>query len=188
MKKNIKIFIDTPWKGFLEILMYLIKPFAILYLFLNGVRIGKGAKFYGFPLIYKHKGSRIIIGKNFECRSWWFSNPLGINHPVILCTWAKDAVIKIGNDVGISGTSIVANTAVDIGNQVLIGANATIIDTDFHPLKSDSRRYDRDNIKSYPVKIGDNSFIGMNAIVLKGTKLNNNSIVPAGSVARGSSK
>lgn len=174
---------DTPWKLATEISMYLIRPFVYLYLIFMGVKIGKGSKFYGFPKIFKHRDSQIIIGNNFEARSWRFSNPLGVNHPVIICTWAKGATIEIGDDVGISGGSVVASKEIKIGDRVLIGANSTIIDTNFHPLKGE-RRYSKENVDSKAVVIGDNAFVGMNVIILKGNNIKNNSIIPAGEVIR----
>jgi acetyltransferase-like isoleucine patch superfamily enzyme len=185
MVENIsRIVIDTPWKFINELLMYVIKPLVSFYLFVSGVSVKEGAKFYGFPTIFRYRGSKIKIGKNFECRNWWFSNPLGLNHPTILCTWHKGSKIKIGSDVGMSGVSIVASKRIEIGDGTIIGANATIIDTDFHPIKSKSRRYDKRNIRSRPIKIGKNVFIGMNTIVLKGAIIPDDSVVPAGSVVR----
>lgn len=183
MQKYFDIILTSPWKVVNEILMYLIKPFVFVYLKFNGVKIGKGFKFYGLPRIYKTYGSSITIGDNFESRNWWFCNPLGINHPLILCTWSKNAVISIGNDVGVSGGSIVSNTKIEIGDRVLIGANSTIIDTDFHPTKG-NKRYSKDNIKSAEVVIGNDVFIGMNSIILKGAKIKEGGLVPAGEVYR----
>ena len=181
--KILQIIYETPWKFINEALMYLIKPFVFIYLKINGVKIGKGFKFYGFPKIFNFRGSKIVIGDNFEARSWWFSNPLGINHPVIICAWNRGAEISIGDDVGISGGSIVASQKITIGNRVLIGANSTLIDTDFHPT-SGMKRYSKENIKSKNVQIGDDVFIGMDAVVLKGSNISANSVVPAGTIVR----
>lgn len=175
--------ISQPWKVVNEILMYMLKPIAYVYLKLNGVKIGKNFKFYGLPTIFRTRGSYIEIGDNFECRSWWFSNPLGLNHPTIICTWSDKAKIIIGNDVGISGGSIVAQEYIKIGDGVLVGANATIIDTDFHPT-SGKVRYMKTNIKSKGVYVGNNVFIGMNSVLLKGVIISNNTIVPAGRTVR----
>lgn len=184
MRKIIDNAFQTPWKLFYEIFMYAVRPFVGLYLFINGITIDQGGKFYGFPKVFRHSGSKIKIGKNFECRSWWFSNPLGINHPTVICTWSKSAEITIGDDVGMSGGSVVASKKIEIGNGTIIGANSTIIDTDFHPIKSTRRRYKKEGVKSLPVKIGKNVFIGMNVLILKGANIPDNSIVPAGSVVR----
>ena len=109
---------NSPWKLVSEILMYLIKPWVLLYLKIHGVKIGPGAKFYGFPKIIKTRGSRIIIGTNFEARSWRWSNPLGVNHPLILCTWTKKAILEVSNDVGVSGGTISSAQKITIGNRV----------------------------------------------------------------------
>lgn len=174
---------NTSWKLTNEILMYLIKPFVFIYLKLKGVEIDTGSKFYGFPKIFKHRTSKIVIGKNFEARSWWFSNPLGINHPVMICTWDNNAVIEIGDNVGISGGSIVAAKKIKIGDGTIIGANSIVADTNFHPTKG-QRRYSKENINSSPIEIGENVFIGMNVIILKGNNIKNDSIIPAGEVVR----
>ena len=184
MNTFFKVLLDTPWKVTNELLMLLIKPFVYIYLKLSGVKIGTGFKFYGFPRIYRHRNSQIIIGNNFEARSWWFSNPLGINHPLILCTWQENAKIEIGNDVGISGGSLVASKEIKIGDRVLIGANTTIIDTDFHPLKGEDKRYSKENIKSFPVIIEDDSFIGINSTILKGVTIKKGVNIAAGEVVR----
>lgn len=184
MLNNFKQLINSSWKALNEVKMYLLKPLVFVYAKLNGIKIGKGCKFYGLLKIYRHRGSRITIGEKFENRNWWYSNPIGIDHPTIICTWAKGAEISIGNDVGISGGSIVASSKIEIGDGTIIGANSVIIDTDFHPVKSKKRRYDAENIKSAPIKIGNNVFIGMGCTILKGVVIPSDSIVPAGSIIR----
>lgn len=167
-----------------EIMMYLIKPLVLVYLKIMRVALQNGSKFYGFPKIFMSKNSRIVIGKRFENRNWWASNPLGIDHPTILCTWEKGAVIKIGNDVGISGGAIVATKRIEIGEGTIIGANCLIIDSDFHPIKSKNRRYDKTNIKSLPIKIGKNVFLGTECVILKGAKIADGVVIPARAVIR----
>lgn len=177
--------INTPWKAFFEIRMLISKPFIYFYaVFLNEISLGEKFKFYGFPRIFRHKNSQIIIGDRFENRNWWDSNPIGINHPTIITTWKEGTRIKIGNDVGISGGSIVAAKSIEIGDGTIIGANCTIIDTDFHPIKSKNRRHDKEKIKSSSIKIGRNVFLGANSIVLKGVEIPDNIVIPAGAVVR----
>jgi acetyltransferase-like isoleucine patch superfamily enzyme len=186
---RIQMTIDTPWKAVNELRMLALKPFAWFYLrILCRVKINENYKLYGLPQVFRHRKSRIEIGKRFENKNWWDSNPLGIDHPTIICTWSSTASIKIGNDVGISGGSIVSAESIEIGDGTLIGANTTIIDTDFHPTRSLKRRYDKENIRSKKVMIGKNVFIGANCIILKGSVIPDNSIVPAGSVVRSNTK
>jgi acetyltransferase-like isoleucine patch superfamily enzyme len=106
-----------------------------------GRRLGNRIKTFGWPIISLFPGSSIHIGKGLVLVSdTYFSEP-GVNHPVIIRALKKDAKIVIGDDVGISGGGICAAEEVIIGNNVLMGANAFIADTDFHPVKSISRRY-----------------------------------------------
>lgn len=172
------------WKAINELRMCLFKPWVWIYLKLKGVEIGSGAKFYGMPKVLRFRKSQIILGPRFENRNWWGSNPLGINHPTIICTWAKGAKIIIGRDVGMSGGSLVAAKSIAIGDGTLIGANTLIIDSDFHPLKSPNRRYAKKGVRSAPIKIGKNVFIGTNCTILKGAVIPDNAIVPAGAVIR----
>jgi len=182
MRELIKKTVDTPWKAFGEIAMFLFKISAFVsFVIIKKVQLGQGHKFYGLPKILRHRGSVIEIGDNFENRNRWDSNPLGINHPTIFCTWLKGAKILIGDDVGISGGSIVASKRIEIGDGTLIGANCTIIDTDFHPITSKARRYGQEAIKSNPVKIGKNVFIGMDTTMLKGVIIPDDTVIPAGS-------
>lgn len=142
----------------------------------------KRIKIYGFPIIAFKKGSKIMIGKNLVLiSSPYFSEP-GINHPVILRTISSDAKISIGDNVGISGGSIVAAKEITIGNNVLIGANVLISDTDFHPTTPKNRRYSNEHIGINPVIIEDNVFLGINSIVLKGVRIGKNSVIGAGSI------
>jgi len=184
---NLKAGLDTPWKIVPEILQIFISHYVKLILRISGVGIGRQGKFYGVPKIHRHRQSSITIGDNFENRNWWDSNPLGINHSLILTTWEANANIVIGNDVGVSGGSICAASGIIIGDGTLIGANCTIIDTDFHPLKSNNRRYSRKNIRTAPILIGKNVFIGTGCIILKGVVIPDNTVVPAGSVIRSTS-
>lgn len=185
MVKTIKQMLNTPWKVLDESKMYLCKVLGFLYLVVyKGVRLSGGYKFYGLPKVLRHRESFIKIGKCFENRNSWYSNPLGINHPTIFCTWSKRASIKIGNNVGISGGSIVASKSIEIGDGTIIEANTVIIDTDFHPVKGKNRRYKKSGIRSAPVRIGKNVFIGMNCVILKGVSISDNATIPAGSIVR----
>lgn len=95
--------------------------------------------------------------------------------------------IEIGDGFGISGSTIYSTASITIGRNATIGANCKIIDNDFHPLDPEQRRLglNRQHAKRAPVVIGDNCFLGMNATVLKGTRLGDNVVVGAGSVVCG---
>lgn len=181
---KIREFIDiartSPWKLPNELFMFILKPLAYTYIvFLKNVSLGVGFKFYGLPKILKARGSKIIIDERFENRNWRYSNPLGIDHPTILCTWKREAQIHIGNDVGVSGGSIVAAKKIKIGDGTLIGANVLIIDTDFHPTKGEAKRYKKTGIKESSIHIGKNVFLGTGCVILKGAVIPDNEVIPA---------
>lgn len=151
---------------------------------LKGVRVEAGGRFIGSPIVELTKGSRIEIGRNCSLRSTSKRTALGVNHPVILRTLMPGAVILIGDNTGISGGVICASMRVQIGNRCLIGANVTIADTDFHPIKPEGRycNGNPEDIGVASVVIEDNVFIGTGAIILKGVKIGRNSVIGAGAV------
>lgn len=174
-----------PWLLFDLFILVILFPFNYLYLLLWGVNFKLPFYCFGISLIRRARGSSITLGKNIEIRNESWANVIGVNHRTCLATRTKKAKIVIGDNVGISGGSIVAADTVTIGDNVLIGANCIIIDNDFHPLFSEERRYSKTNIGTEPVIIGDNVFIGANTIILKGTQIGNNTIIGAGSVVKG---
>lgn len=128
-----------------------------------------------------HQRSTVIIGDNFTAQGDIKWNPFGIIQPVALNVRTPGAKIIIGNDVGISGSSISASTAVTVGNRVLIGTGCIISDTDAHPIKAEDRM-DPAKTLSKPIIIDDDVFIGARSIILKGVKIGKGSVVGAGSV------
>ena len=95
----------------------------------------------------------------------------------------KSAQIYIGNNTIINNhSSIICNsTKIEIGKNCIIGINFQCYDSDFHNLSA-SGREKHEPFKDYPVKIGDNVFIGNNVIILKGVTIGDNSVIGAGSV------
>lgn len=137
----------------------------------------------GKPIIQKHVNSIIKIDKGVTLISKNSGNPAGISHPVILATLNENAIIHIGKDSGISGSTICSATNITIGEYVGIGVNSSIYDTDFHPLNPMERKFDNINKTiNEPVSIGDFAWIGGHSIILKGVSIGNGAVVGAGSV------
>ncbi|HOF59743.1 MAG TPA: acyltransferase [Candidatus Cloacimonadota bacterium] len=96
----------------------------------------------------------------------------------MISTFTPESRLSIGSNCGFSGTVIGAFSSITIGNHVRCGANTVISDGDWH--QSDQRVGN-----PLPIKIGDNVWLGLNAIVLKGSVIGDNSIIGAGSVVVG---
>ena len=95
-----------------------------------------------------------------------------------------DGMIELGEGSGASSVVISARARVRIGCRVKLGGNVRIYDHDYHSLDFELRRgrQDGDHVRSRPVFIGDDVFIGVNAIILKGVTIGDRAIIGAGSV------
>jgi acetyltransferase-like isoleucine patch superfamily enzyme len=173
---------DTPWKVRNRIGSWLTRPYVRLMFLVNGIGWRPGFGFFGAPVIQKHRHSRMAFGPGLQLRSRLRANPLGINHRVVLATLTREAELIVGDRFGMSGGSICVAERVTIGNDVAIGANTTIVDTDFHPLRFDERAARPLDGKTKPVVIEDGVFIGTGCLILKGVTIGRGSVIGANSV------
>lgn len=174
--------LEAPWRITNELRRLFALPYITLLLRTNGVTCGTGCRWLGAPIVQKVRGSTVTIGQRVTFRSWPVSNPLAPNHAVVLATRKPGAVIQIGDDCGFTGATLVAAERIQIGHRVQVGANSTIVDTDFHPLTAAERAQDFLAGAHAPVMIEDDVFIGMNSLILKGVTIGRGSVVGAGSV------
>lgn len=91
--------------------------------------------------------------------------------------------VHIGSDTLLNGCWIVASDRVVVGDHCLI-SDCGITDTDFHNLLPAERHSAPGPRVRAAVTIGSNVWIGLRAIVLKGVKIGDNSVVGAGAVVR----
>jgi len=174
--------IDTPWKISNRFYSWLVLPYIRLLFIQKRIPWGQHWQFFGIPIIQKHRKSIMRFGTGLSLRSSVVSNPLGPSHPVILCTWEPGSILEVGENFGMTGGTICAAEKITIGNNVAIGANCTIVDTDFHPLNPKLRNQNPQDGVSTPIVIGDDVFVGMNCLILKGVTIGRGSVVGAGSV------
>lgn len=158
---------------------------------LNDINYKPGLKVFGYIYLRIRPNTSINIGHNFNFTSGLGINPLSRNIKGYIFV-AENGILNIGNNVGISSSCIWVKEKVSIGNNVFIGADSIIMDTDAHNL--DYRiRSDREvnekgltkdvlTAKSTPITIGDDVLIGTRCIILKGVKIGNRSIIGSGSV------
>lgn len=157
------------------------------------VEYGKNLLLKGMPVIFNKGGAKLKIGDNVTVKSSFLSNLVGLYSRTIIVTRAPEAVIEIGDNVGISGATIYARKGIYIGENTCIGGNCKILDNDFHPINMEDRINllndvhggDSDLIPSREIHIGKNCFLGCNSIILKGTVLGDGCVVGAGAVVSG---
>jgi len=106
----------------------------------------------------------------------------------------RTAHAQIGDYCCFSNAVLLCELELRIGNYVIIGWNATIADTDFHPISPAQRIADavacsplgkgrqRPAIAAQPVIIEDDVWIGPNATILKGVCIGAGSFIEPGAL------
>lgn len=151
--------------------------------YLCGVKYGKSLKIYDSIYIRKQRNAQISIGNNLI-----FSSGGGYNS---LCRNLKGCIdvregakLVIGNNVGMSSSVIWCSKEIIIGDNVKIGGDTIILDTDAHSLDYKVRNGKQDSVKANKesIIIEDDVLIGTRCIILKGVTIGARSIIAAGSV------
>lgn len=182
MMETVTEALQMPWRLKNEARRILAYPYHRCAFAYHGVSWGRGWRVLGMPIIQRHRASDIVLGDGLSLRSWPRTNPLVPHHPVVFATRKPGAVIEVGDDCGFSGTVLVADERITVGEWVQIGSNVTVADTDFHPLRPEVRREDFNAGTAAPIVIEDDVFVGMNSLILKGVTVGTGSVVGAGSV------
>lgn len=132
---------------------------------------GAGAVSVAGKLPNFDNSGRITVGRNVFFRA--FRIPVTI-------TVHQDAELTLGHDVFINdGVNICAARRISIGSHAKIGDVTFIFDTDFHPVAPDMP------MKTAPVTIGENVWIGANCMILAGASIGDHSVIAAGSIVTG---
>ena len=162
-----------------------------IYFFLNNIKYGKNFRVFNHLYLKIHVGALVQIGNNCTIMSGAGLNPLSRN--IKTCIYVgKKATLKLGNDVGISSSTLWVKESVSIGKSVAIGADCIIMDTDAHNLdwkircSEETNEYgesvDMVTAASAPIVIEDNVLVGARCIILKGVTIGARSIIGSGSI------
>ena len=151
---------------------------------LLGIQLGSKSNIINKVYWECYNYSVVCIGDRFTCYSGDNFNALCSNRKAsfLVMPYAK---LTIGNNVGMSGPTIWCTNSITIGNNVHIGANCMIIDSDVHSLNYKDRNSlpeKKIDVAHSPIRIGDDAWIGLNCIILKGVSIGERAIIGAGSV------
>lgn len=151
------------------------------------VSYGKGLSTFGLVRVRKagkcteSNMRQIRMGNHVRLNSSFYINAIGGQTYVSIAVF-NNGTIKIGNNVGISNSSLFARECIEIEDDVWIGACCRIYDNDFHSVYYDERMNGNVGIKTKKVLIKRGAFIGADCIILKGVTIGEKSVIGAGSV------
>ena len=140
----------------------------------ENIRIGRNCWFERRESFGRFRSDRtpgLVLGDRVRVYTWTTFNiePSG--------------VLEIGNDSVLVGAIFMCADRITVGERVVISYNVTIADSDFHPLDPELRKQDavanspfgdrskRPPLDTKPVTIGDDVWIGIGAIILKGVQI-----------------
>jgi acetyltransferase-like isoleucine patch superfamily enzyme len=145
-------------------------------------------------------GTNTVVESSFSFKHFFSSLPIAlvVGNNVTLWRTAlsteENGKIEIGDDCYITNASLVCSEKITIGDRVFIAGGVTITDSDFHPLDPALRLADtialspigdsknRPLMKSKPVIIEDDVWIGFNATVLKGVRIGAGAVIQPGAL------
>jgi maltose O-acetyltransferase len=148
---------------------------------------------HGYRLWYRCKGIRFSAGRNFRVDGSLkvrgpgrvvFGNNVTVGMEVTPYTHAPDALIEIGDDSYLNGTRFGCRQLIRVGARAIL-ADARILDTDFHPLDPGMRHDPGAPVRTEPIILEENVWIGAAAGLLPGTRIGRNSVVGFGAVCSG---
>ncbi len=148
------------------------------------VRIGPGSRVQGEQTFKRFRSTRdpaLVVGAD---------SLIDGTHLAI----GESGAVVVGDHCYLSNAIILCELEIAIGSYVMVSWNATIADSDFHPLEPALRVLDaiacsplaggrrRPAVQARRVVVEDDVWIGPNATVLKGVRIGRGSFVEPGSV------
>lgn len=135
-----------------------------------------------YGLIYIRNHGYMSIGENMKINSSLSANPVGGPGRCVFIAY-PNAELIFGNNCAVSNSVFIATKRIIVGDNVMIGTQCKILDSDFHPIDSFQRKNKiKEEISAESIEIGDDVFVGMNSIILKGVTIGEGCVIGAGSV------
>ena len=144
-------------------------------LYMSSIHLHKGVYVDKYCRIHA-SNAEIIIGKNNRIMKGAY-----IRSYVSNARKGEGIVTGLECWIGVNATVDSGQGGLTIGNHVIIGPNAVIITGNHDYGRTDLSAVDQEYYGK-PIQIGDNVWIGANAVVLGGTTIGEHSVVAAGAV------
>lgn len=179
---GIKWLLTAKDHGWLGCLTSICSALAIVNLRLRGAEVGHNLSVVGGIRFHLHRTARVLIGNHCRINSGFYTNPVGGFRRMNIWVGPR-AILRIGNRVGMSNSTLVCCHSVTIEDEVRIGGDSKIYDTDFHSLNPELRLRSPDpDVRTGPIVIKQRAFIGAHVIILKGVTIGEEAVIGAGSV------
>ena len=159
----------------------------------DAVRLGLAlSKGWYYKAYYRLRGRRFTAGRGlrvFGQLSIQGPGRVEFGDDVTVWLWtspwtaSRDAVIRVGDRVRLSGVRMTAMQEITIGRESLL-ADCRVLDSDFHPITPNRRDPDA-HVRTAPVHIGENTWIAPQSAIMPGTVIGDNSVVSFGSICSG---
>lgn len=138
------------------------------------VAIGNYCKISGANIVVEKKGT-IKIGN--DC---YFENYCDVPNKII--STGNNSLITIGNQCYLNGAKIVSESSIEIEKLCMV-SDALLMDTDAHSIEID-RWNPTAKVKTRPIYICENVWIGSKSAILKGVTVGKNSVIGLGTIVR----
>lgn len=133
----------------------------------NSLEMGAGAYFQTATRV-ELRGGRIALGPHTHVRDG--------------AVLKSQGELTIGAEVTVSFADVIACTErIEIGDLCGLGERVTVTDSD-HTHDGSGTHYLRQPLRVSPVRLGRNVLVSANAVILRGAKIDDNTVVAAGAV------
>ena len=145
-------------------------------------------------------GPNSVYDSSFCFKHYFSKLPVGMKAGRDVTLWRtslaveEQGYLEIGDECYVANANLVSSKSIKIGARCFIAGGVTIADSDFHPLDPAERLADtialssrgdrrhRPDVSCKEVVIGDDVWIGWNAVILKGITIGDGAVVAPGAL------